>query len=48
MKWMALALLAAAPALSQDTRKAEDLLKDALAQAKESKRLVFLTFGSPG
>ena len=32
----------------QETRRAEDLFKDALAKAKESKLKVFLTFGSPG
>ena len=48
MKLVAIALMIAwAPAL-QDARKADDLFKDALAQAKESKRKVFLTFGSPG
>jgi hypothetical protein len=56
MKLVAIALLFAArpgagsafsPVL-QDTAKAEDLLKDALARAKESKKKVFLTFGSPG
>ena len=47
MKMVAALLLLAVPAL-QAERKAEDLLKDALAQAKESKKKVFLTFGSPG
>jgi hypothetical protein len=46
MKLLVVALvLAWAP---QETKKAEDLFKDALSQAKESKKKVFLTFGSPG
>ena len=32
----------------QETRNAEDAFKEALAAAKESKKKVFLTFGSPG
>jgi len=49
MKLVAIALLLAAPSFAaQDSKKAEDLFKDALAQAKESKKKVFLTFGSPG
>ena len=32
----------------QDSKNAQDLFKGALAQAKESKKRVFLTFGSPG
>jgi hypothetical protein len=48
MKLVVIALLLAAPLAGQDSKKAEDLFKDALAQAKESKRKVFLTFGSPG
>ena len=40
-------LLLSGPAL-QDAKKAEDLFKEALAQAKDSKKKVFLTFGSPG
>jgi hypothetical protein len=48
MKLVALGLLLAAIPLAQEGKNAEDLLKDALAQAKESKKKVFLTFGSPG
>jgi hypothetical protein len=48
MKLVAVALLLALNSAPQDSRKAEDLFKDALAQAKESKKKVFLTFGSPG
>lgn len=48
MMLIAIVLWAALPAPAQDSRKAEDLYRDALAQAKESKRKVFLTFGSPG
>jgi len=48
MKLVAIALLLAASPALQDSKKAEDLYKDALAQAKESKKKVFLTFGSPG
>ena len=33
---------------AQETRKADEAFKDALAKAKESKKKVFLTFGSPG
>jgi hypothetical protein len=47
MKLVAVALLVAAPLL-QESKKAEELLRDALAQAKESKKKVFLTIGSPG
>lgn len=32
----------------QETRKADEAFKDALAKAKDSKLKVFLTFGSPG
>jgi len=48
MKLVAVALLLALNPVPQDSKKAEDLFKDALAQAKESKKKVFLTFGSPG
>jgi hypothetical protein len=58
MKLVAIALLLAAslgrPSFAkatagrQESKKAEDLFKDALAQAKESKKKLFLTFGSPG
>jgi hypothetical protein len=48
MKLVAMALLLAAGPALQEAKKAEDLFKDALAQAKESKKKVFLTFGSPG
>jgi hypothetical protein len=41
-------LLAAALAIPQEARKADEAFKDALASAKESKKKVFLTFGSPG
>jgi hypothetical protein len=48
MKLLAIALLAAVSGSLQETRNAEDLFKDALVKAKESKLKVFLTFGSPG
>jgi len=48
MKLMAMILVAALAVQAQETRKADEALKDALAKAKESKRNVFLTFGSPG
>jgi hypothetical protein len=32
----------------EDPKKAADLLREALGQAKEGKKRVFLTFGSPG
>lgn len=48
MKLVVAALLIAVVPGLQDAKKAEDLLKDALALAKESKRKLFLTFGSPG
>ena len=48
MKLMSLALLVALAAPVQETRKADEAFKDALAKAKESKLKVFLTFGSPG
>jgi hypothetical protein len=47
MKLLAVALLLALNPVPQE-KKAEDLFKDALAQAKDSKKKVFLTFGSPG
>ena len=47
MKLVAIALLLAAGTAPQE-KKAEELFKEALAQAKESKKKVFLTFGSPG
>jgi len=47
MKLLSMLFLAAV-AIPQETRQAEDLLKDALSKAKESKLKVFLTFGSPG
>ncbi|MBI3857121.1 MAG: hypothetical protein HY293_15660 [Planctomycetes bacterium] len=46
MKLLTILLLAALPV--QETRNAEDLFKESLAKAKESKKKVFLTFGSPG
>ncbi len=48
MKLVAIALLLLSGPALQDGKKAEDLFKDALAQAKDSKKKVFLTFGSPG
>ena len=48
MKLLAIALLRVLSPAAQEGKKAEDLLKDALAQAKESKKKVFLAFGSPG
>jgi hypothetical protein len=48
MKLLAIALVLAGWPGGQEGRRAEDLLKDALVQAKESKKKVFLTFGSPG
>ena len=48
MKLVAIALLLGWAPAAQESKKAEDLFSDALAQAKESKRKVFLTFGSPG
>jgi hypothetical protein len=47
MKMMSILLLAALAA-PQETRKADEAFKDALAKAKEAKLKVFLTFGSPG
>ena len=49
MKLILAACLLLRPALEpQEGRNAEDLFKDALAQAKDSKKKVFLTFVSPG
>jgi hypothetical protein len=48
MKLVAVAILLGAGLSLQDDRKAEELFKDALGQAKDSKRKLFLTFGSPG
>ena len=48
MKLLAAALLLTLSPGLQDDKKAEDLFKDALGQAKEAKKKVFLTFGSPG
>ena len=48
MKLVAIALLLAVGAAPQDPKKADDLFREALATAKESKKKVFLTFGSPG
>jgi hypothetical protein len=48
MKLMSMVFLAALAIPPQETRKADEAFKDALASAKESKKKVFLTFGSPG
>jgi hypothetical protein len=48
MKLMSMMLLAALTLSVQETRKADEAFKDALAKAKETKKKVFLTFGSPG
>jgi hypothetical protein len=48
MKLLPVLFIAAAWMTSQETRKADEAFKDALASAKETKRKVFLTFGSPG
>jgi len=48
MKLMPMILVAALAVHAQETRKADEAFKDALAKAKESKLKVFLTFGSPG
>jgi len=48
MKLMPLVLIAALAVPVQETRKADEAFKDAVAKAKESKLKVFLTFGSPG
>ena len=49
---MNLIALALVGLLAQDapreSRSAQDLLKEASAQAQESKKNVFLTFGGPG
>jgi hypothetical protein len=48
MKLLPMLLLAAVGLPVQETRNAADAFKDAVAKAKESKKKVFLTFGSPG
>jgi hypothetical protein len=48
MKLLAIALLTLLPAGVQDDKNAGEQFQDALAKAKETKRRVFLTFGSPG
>ena len=48
MKMMSLVLLAAIAGPAQETRNAADAFKEAVGKAKESKKKVFLTFGSPG
>jgi hypothetical protein len=48
MKLMSMVLLGLLTLPVQETRKADEAFKDALAKAKESKKKVFLTFGSPG
>ena len=48
MKLLSILLVAAALSPAQETRNAADAFKDAVAKAKESKKKVFLTFGSPG
>jgi len=48
MKLMPLLLIAALAMAPQETRKADEAFKEALGVAKESKKKVFLTFGSPG
>ena len=48
MKLIPILLLAAVSLPVQETRDAAEAFKDALAKAKESKKKVFLTFGSPG
>ena len=48
MKLLTILLAAAVAFSAQETRKADEAFKDALAKAKESKLKVFLTFGSPG
>ena len=48
MKLMSMVLFAALAIPMQETRKADEAFRDALAAAKESKKKVFLTFGSPG
>ena len=48
MKLLAIALVLSGMPGGQEGRRAEDLFKDALVQAKDSTKKVFLTFGSPG
>jgi hypothetical protein len=48
MKLLAILLMALVPASLQDSKNADELFRDSLAKAQESKRKVFLTFGSPG
>ena len=48
MKLLSMVLLAAVAIPAQEIRKADEAFKDAIAKAKESKKKVFLTFGSPG
>jgi len=48
MKLLSILLLAAIASPVQETRNANDVLKEAMGKAKESKKKVFLTFGSPG
>jgi hypothetical protein len=48
MKLLTVLLLASVAIPAQETRKADEAFKEALAAAKESKKKVFLTFGSPG
>jgi len=48
MKLMPMVLVAALALPLQESRKADEAFKGALASAKESKKKVFLTFGSPG
>jgi hypothetical protein len=48
MKLLSILLLAAVAIPAQETRKADEAFKEALAKAKETKTKVFLTFGSPG
>lgn len=48
MKTIAMILVALMAPPLQETRNAGEQFKDALGKAKESKRKVFLTFGSPG
>src|SRR5262245_63262983 len=48
MNLLPILLIAVVAILPQESRKADEAFKDALARAKESKLKVFLTFGSPG
>ena len=48
MKALPILLLAAVGLPVQETRNAADAFKEAVGKAKESKKKVFLTFGSPG